>query len=99
MNKNTHCYIGVVPGCGCVGVVCVDDPAHAKDTANSVASMIREGMEAKRITLDEWRDVYCAEGGSSFGCVRKFKMRTCRKKGLNVEGAKAEEELSLMGND
>ena len=41
-------YIGSAP-CGCVVDACVDDPAHKRDVAQSIAESVRAGLLVARI--------------------------------------------------
>ncbi len=77
-DETTYCYVGIMPGCGCAGMVTVDDEKYVKDTAKFVASGIRDGLEMRRMTVVEFRQL------PQFGCAQKLKMKECRKRGLNV---------------
>ncbi len=74
----TYCYVGRMPVCGCIGVVTVDMPEHAKDTAKCVAEMVRDGLNVERMLVDDFRKT------PAFGCAHKLKMKECKKRGLNV---------------
>jgi hypothetical protein len=52
---NTPSYIGRGE-CGCLFAAVVDDPAHRRDTARSVAQMIRDGLAVERSTVQYVRD-------------------------------------------
>lgn len=73
--EQVFCYVGVMPGCGCAGVVTVDKPEYAKDTAKTVAQMVRDGLEVKRMTVEEFRAI------NNFGCAKKLRMKECAKGG------------------
>jgi hypothetical protein len=49
----THIYFGELP-CGCIEVVCADIPEIKKETAKSVAEMIKNGYAVKRIPVEDW---------------------------------------------
>lgn len=92
-DKDTHCYVGSMPGCGCIGIVCVDMKEMPKETAKSLSDMAKLGLEVNRLDMDQWRELVKKTG---IGCVHKYKMKTCRAKGLNVPGAKPETEDDLV---
>lgn len=77
-DKEAFCYVGKQPGCGCMGLVVVDDPNHAKDTAKSVSDAVKKGLVIERMTVEEFKN-----SNSSFGCERDLKMKVCRESGLN----------------
>jgi hypothetical protein len=69
-NEEVPAYIARCK-CGCGGLVfaCVDDPKcqdkrRLKDTADSVAEMIREGYAIERMSVGEVRT-------AKFGCAHK----------------------------
>lgn len=43
-----YAYVGAKP-CGCKVAATVDDPKWAKETAKSVASMIKHGLSVERV--------------------------------------------------
>lgn len=58
----THAYVSRRP-CGHPVGLCVDDPAHPRDTAKFVASEVRGGNTVERVTIEEARVIgveYCA---------------------------------------
>jgi hypothetical protein len=50
-SEATHCYIGKVPGCGCIEAAYVDDAANAKAIGKEVAQWIRDGYEVTRVAF------------------------------------------------
>jgi hypothetical protein len=91
--KDTHCYVGTMPGCGCIGIVCVDMKDMPKETAKSLAEMARAGLEVNRLDMDQWAELIKTAG---MGCARKYKMKNCKAKGLNLPGTKPEVEDDLL---
>lgn len=68
-----YCYVGRQPGCRCLGVVVVDSQEHAKDTAKTVADMVKSGLIIERMTVEDFRN--CKD---HFGCMHKdMKMKEC----------------------
>lgn len=55
-------YVGRHPICRHMRAVVVDDPAYAKDTANDVAEFIRHGLIVERVTAEEVRQHFAADG-------------------------------------
>ena len=84
MSEERFCYVGRQPGCGCIGLVVVDDPQHAKDTAKSVSDAVIDGLTIERMNIVAFR----ADAGP-FGCQHDIKMAVCRKRGLNTMPAAA----------
>lgn len=81
-SAKANCYVGRMPGCRCIGSVVVDSKEHAKDTAKSVAEMIRSGLQVESMTVGQFR-----EGKDQFGCAHELKMKECRKRGMNKAAA------------
>lgn len=52
MERPQFNYIGQCPKCGAYCVATVDDPQYAKDTATSVANMIKNGLTVTRVDSD-----------------------------------------------
>lgn len=46
-------------GCGSVTFATVDRPEWAKDTAKTIAKLIREGRSVERVSLDSFRMSMC----------------------------------------
>jgi hypothetical protein len=82
MEETKYCYIGRQPGCRCIGVVVVDNPEHAKDTASTVSQALRNGLEIERMEVEVFRALK-----DKFGCARDMRMRECKKRGLNKVAA------------
>jgi len=78
MSDATHCYVGRMPGCRCLGVVVVDSKEHMKDTSKTVANAVKNGLEVERMTIEDFRN-----SKDSFGCAHELRMRECKKRGLN----------------
>lgn len=48
----SDCYVGF-KACGCAVAAAVDNPAHRKDTAKSIAAWVKDGLTVERRTV-EW---------------------------------------------
>lgn len=55
MSQPTHAYLGRCKTCGRVSAMSVDMPYRLDDCAYFVATMIRDGLEVNRVTLQEAR--------------------------------------------
>lgn len=83
MEENKYCYVGRQVGCRCIGLVVVDEPKHAKDTAKSVSDAVKAGLTIERMTIDDFRNLT-----DQFGCRHEdMRMRECVKRGLNKAAA------------
>lgn len=51
-------YIGKWPDCGCVTAACVDDPKHAKDTAQFLKDVAASGRIIERIQPENWGTIH-----------------------------------------
>lgn len=67
------CYIGKL-SCGCVVAACVDIPRCKKETAQDIASWVRDGMTVERVTGKQVRLTGCEDKP---GCaLPKLRART-----------------------
>ena len=65
------CEMAYMAKCCCGGMVmvCLDIPAHKKDTAQQVARCIKKGYEISRITVEEARVTsFCTNHGN---CIQE----------------------------
>ena len=79
-----YCYVGRQAGCRCIGVVVVDKPEYAKDTAKTVSDAVKAGLTIERMTVEDFRN-----SKDHFGCAQPgdMRMKECRKRGLNKAAA------------
>ena len=63
-DATSFCYIATWPACGCIRLVTVDSPEHAKDNAKEIARCIKLGYAVNRVTVASFK---VGEHGK-FGC-------------------------------
>ena len=56
-------YAGIAP-CGCIRMVCVDNPDHRKDTAAAVARCIKLGLRVELMETEAVRKAQWDCGGA-----------------------------------
>ena len=56
MNETIICYIGMKP-CGCAVTATVDKPEWKKETAESLAEWVKDGLTIERRTVEEARAI------------------------------------------
>jgi hypothetical protein len=56
-DMGTHCYVGQL-ACGCGCAIVRDMPDYKKDTAKSVAQMVREGLQVTRLEHEAACDAF-----------------------------------------
>jgi hypothetical protein len=59
-NMGTHCYVGQL-ACGCGVALVRDMPDYKKDTAESVAQMVKDGYEVQRLPHEQACDAFAAK--------------------------------------
>lgn len=67
--------------CGCVGLLVVDNPEHARDVAKEIGRAIRQGMSVERVKTGWVRSKECslAPCPDAQPCVRDQERRRRRK--------------------